>query len=476
MVFNTIESKLSNLIDESEEGIHDSKEMTIELEKKMTFKIRVHMSHPKELKKSIKELIDHFEGKLDYKLKATTEGREDSDEETYIQNIRLKKETVTEGERVQGLFGMKTNIAEYYELKKQEELRDRMNYALRPRYKDHIYQKWNDEQRSETERKREEKLQKRRNKMREKLEDAKDILLKIKDEPDFDKRSEEIIKDVKERLGQDASLDFLKFLYTIQKDLKSQLPNDQDKVLTTAKEMINNVKEEEDFIFEAVDQHVNSIVKNLDQERREDYIEHREKIQMERFIARERKRILEIQRINQTNKDKESEDDEPTPRKSGYKGRRVYTRLTSQTYHLNKECGGEATNYGKVYDEKKPCKVCREYTEDTINSCIQPKGIGFIRGKEEYHDEDCLIWISHSEKVLKQICFTCEQERAIIEEARRASKETEREEELYTDDILRMVQTLTKLNCEDQRSTGSKNYALNRTPATGSNTQYKDKA
>ena len=83
--------------------------------------------------------------------------------------------------------------------------------------------------------------------------------------------------------------------------------------------------------------------------------------------------------------------------------------------------------------------------------------------KEEYHDEDCLIWVSHKEKTLKQICFTCEQERAIKEEAKRAKEQADREEELYTDDISRMLQRFARLNDEDQRSTGSK-------------TQYKEKA
>jgi hypothetical protein len=161
LVFDIIEMNLSNLIDEAEEGIHESEDMIIELEKKMTFKIRVQTSHPKQLKNSVRELVDHFEGKFGYKLKAMTEEREDSDEESYIQNIRLRKETVTEGEKTQGFHEMKTvNIAEYYERKEQEELRDRMNYALRPRYNDHVYQQWNDEQRAETERKREENFRK----------------------------------------------------------------------------------------------------------------------------------------------------------------------------------------------------------------------------------------------------------------------------------------------------------------------------
>ena len=63
----------------------------------------------------MRELIDHFEGKLDYKLKTITEERDDPDEANYIQNIRLRKETVTEGEKTQGFHEMKTaNIAEYY--------------------------------------------------------------------------------------------------------------------------------------------------------------------------------------------------------------------------------------------------------------------------------------------------------------------------------------------------------------------------
>jgi hypothetical protein len=211
-------------------------------------------------------------------------------------------------------------------------------------------------------------------------------------------------------------------------------------VLAIAKELIDNVKFEEHHIFNEVDDRVSQIVAALDDERTEDYLKFREQIAHDR--------------VDKYIDDKEKKDAE---------GQKVYTRLTSQTYHLNKECGGKATNCGEVYDAKKPCRLCKECTEDTINSCIQPKGIGFIRGKEEYHDDECLIWVSHSEKVLKQICFTCEQERAIKEETTRAREQAEREEELYTDDISRMLQRFARLNEEDQRSTGSK-------------TQYKEKA
>ena len=73
---------------------------------------------------------------------------------------------------------------------------------------------------------------------------------------------------------------------------------------------------------------------------------------------------------------------------------------------------------------KQRCHVnYAKYSEDTINSSIQPKGIGFIPGKEEYHDDECLIWISHKVKVLKQICATCERERIYAEDIDRQLKE-----------------------------------------------------
>ena len=196
LVYNTIETNLSNLIDDEPEGVHDSKEMTIELEKKRTFKVRVHTSHPKKLKKSVRELINHFEKRLDYKLKEVTESNDDSEEESFTQNIRLRKETATEGEKLQGRpYEMNTvSVAEYKERKEQEEFSKRINYTLRPREQDQVYQKWIEEQRAETEQKREGKLQRRKNKMREKLEEAKDHLWKTRDDPDFDKKSEEFIK------------------------------------------------------------------------------------------------------------------------------------------------------------------------------------------------------------------------------------------------------------------------------------------
>ena len=116
LVYDTIERNLSNLIDVEPEGIYDSKEMTIELEKKMTFKFRVQTSHPRELKKSVRELINHFEGKLDYKLEKVTDSIEDSEEESFPQTILLRKETVTEEKfSHEGHNVMTTTIEEYKE-------------------------------------------------------------------------------------------------------------------------------------------------------------------------------------------------------------------------------------------------------------------------------------------------------------------------------------------------------------------------
>ena len=130
--------------------------------------------------------------------------------------------------------------------------------------------------------------------MLEKLEEAKGHLWKIRDDQDFEKKSEEFVKEITKGLEQEAMLDFLKFLYTLQKDQKAKIPNDQDKVLAIAKELINDVKFEEHHIFKEVDDHVSEIVSALDQERTEDYLEFRKQIAHERvdkyFEERRRKK------------------------------------------------------------------------------------------------------------------------------------------------------------------------------------------
>ena len=65
---------------------------------------------------------------------------------------------------------------------------------------------------------------------------------KIKDDQDFEKKSEELISETINGLEMETVLDFLKFLYELQKDQKSKNPQDQDKVPASAKEMLNNTK------------------------------------------------------------------------------------------------------------------------------------------------------------------------------------------------------------------------------------------
>ena len=50
-------------MDTEAEGESETREMRIELEKKMIFRFQVHTSHPQESRKSVKELVDHVEKK-----------------------------------------------------------------------------------------------------------------------------------------------------------------------------------------------------------------------------------------------------------------------------------------------------------------------------------------------------------------------------------------------------------------------------
>ena len=158
--------------------------------------------------------------------------------------------------------------------------------------------------------------------------------------------------------------------------------------------MINSTKGEENHIYEAVDQRPAGIVAELDEERLEEYWEFREKIAQERCLERERKGWI--------NKESEAEPDTdidpPTPQRVETvfpEGRRIYSRPTSETYHLEGKCEGEASEYGRAYEEKKPCRACKEETEDTLGSRYGSKALGFIRGSEVYDDDWCLIWVSH---------------------------------------------------------------------------------
>ena len=78
--------------------------------------------------------------------------------------------------------------------RRDEEWSKTLRFALRPQHPGDG--RWTEEQRDEMNRiqendpKREEKLQKRREMMMEKLEEAKDYLWKIKDDKDFENKSE----------------------------------------------------------------------------------------------------------------------------------------------------------------------------------------------------------------------------------------------------------------------------------------------
>ena len=63
LVYETIEEKLSNLIDIEPEGQNETKEMSITLEKSMTFKFKVHSGTPDlvwTVKDVMNELKDHI--------------------------------------------------------------------------------------------------------------------------------------------------------------------------------------------------------------------------------------------------------------------------------------------------------------------------------------------------------------------------------------------------------------------------------
>jgi hypothetical protein len=98
--------------------------------------------------------------------------------------------------------------------------------------------------------------------MKERLEEAKEHLWKIKDDEDFEGKSEEFINETIAGLEKEVGVEFLKFLYQLERDRKSAEPKDQDKQLLLAKELINLVEEEDHHIFKAVDEHVSELVQS----------------------------------------------------------------------------------------------------------------------------------------------------------------------------------------------------------------------
>ena len=67
LVYDTIEEKLSNLID-VEAGVGETKEMKITLEKTMSFQFQVHSANTEVVREAVEGLEDHFEKILNYKV------------------------------------------------------------------------------------------------------------------------------------------------------------------------------------------------------------------------------------------------------------------------------------------------------------------------------------------------------------------------------------------------------------------------
>ena len=50
-------------------------------------------------------------------------------------------------------------------------------------------------------------------------------------------------------------------------------------------------------------------------------------------------------------------------------------------------------------------------TEDVLNSSVGSKVLGFLSDKTQYHDEDCLIWMSEKgkDKEMRTVCLLCQE-------------------------------------------------------------------
>ena len=76
------------------------------------------------------------------------------------------------------------------------------------------------------------------------------------------------------------------------------------------------------------------------------------------------------------------------------------------------------------YEERKPCKLCLDQTEDVLNSSIGSKVLGFVSEKPKYHDEDCLVWMSEKgkDKEMRTVCLLCQQTEDIEEALERSRR------------------------------------------------------
>ena len=173
MVYDTIEEKLSNLIDIEPEGENDTKEMSITLQKNMTFKFKVHTATPQAVKDAVNDLVHHFEDTLKYMVETVIK-----DSETFPVHIRAIKKTKVEVQKEKGNEYEVVNLAKYDEKQKTEEWDRLVCSAVRKMQEDGTF--------NEDDPKREEKLERRRQKTKKQLEEAKDQLWNIRNEENFE--------------------------------------------------------------------------------------------------------------------------------------------------------------------------------------------------------------------------------------------------------------------------------------------------
>jgi hypothetical protein len=355
----------------------------------MTFNFNVHTGTPQAVqaaKEAVKELVNHFEKTLKYKVETILE-----DSERFPVHMRAAKKTKVEVKKEIGKEYDKVSLEKYDELRKVREWDTLMCLATRS----------NQEKKSPTEddTRREEKLKKRKQKLKEQLEEAKEYLWTIKDDEDFEKKSETFIDETIAKLEKGFCTDFLKFLYQFETERKKAEPQDDDKKLSLIKDMLNSVKGEGIHIFQMIDEHACEIAAKLRSEKIDEYLKFREQIAHERVDDYKRREREE------TN----TEIDPETPQKM--EERAVYViptknHLDPMIYHTDKRC--EYLSEEQYY-KGTPCKGCIEQTEDILNSSIGPKAIGFIPERKEYHDDECLIWVSHKDREHRTVCQLCQE-------------------------------------------------------------------
>jgi hypothetical protein len=195
LVYDSVEKKLSNLIDIEPEGENETKEMSITLQKSMTFKFNVHTATPQAVKEAVDDLVHHFEDTLKYNVETVIK-----DSEEFPVHLRATKKTKVEVKKVEGTEYDTVNLAKYDEQRKTEGLNRLMCFAIRSRQEEKTV--------TIDDTRREEKLERRKRKLQEQLEEAKEYLWKIKDDEDFERKSEIFINETISRLEKGFCTEF----------------------------------------------------------------------------------------------------------------------------------------------------------------------------------------------------------------------------------------------------------------------------